>query len=110
MGFQDLFPVSPQLRGPAAESRAGSSDLPRGMSSFPLEPRRRPEGDKSEKLRVPDASNEMLSMGFTANLRDRRSFRCLNVLDDFNREAPGIEVDFSLPSERAIRALERVIE
>lgn len=44
------------------------------------------------------------------NLRERRSFRCLNVLDDFNREALRIEVNFSLPSERVIRALEQVIE
>jgi putative transposase len=34
----------------------------------------------------------------------------LNVIDDFNREALGIEVDFSLPSERLIRTLERIIE
>jgi hypothetical protein len=26
----------------------------------------------------------------------------LNVIDDFNREALGIEVDFSLPSERVM--------
>ena len=32
------------------------------------------------------------------------SIRTLNVIDDFNREALGIEVDFSLPSERVIRA------
>ena len=29
---------------------------------------------------------------------------------DFNREALGIEVDFSLPSERVIRSLEQIIE
>jgi putative transposase len=32
------------------------------------------------------------------------------VIDDFNREALGIEVDFSLPSERLIRTLDRIIE
>ena len=32
------------------------------------------------------------------------------MIDDFNREALGIEVDFSLPSERLIRTLERIIE
>jgi putative transposase len=31
------------------------------------------------------------------------------VIDDFNREALGIEVDFSLPSERVIRALDQII-
>jgi transposase InsO family protein len=33
----------------------------------------------------------------------------LNVIDDFNREALGIEVDFSLPAERVIRALDQII-
>ena len=31
-------------------------------------------------------------------LSDGRTFRALNVLDDFNREGLGIEVDFSLPA------------
>lgn len=30
-------------------------------------------------------------------------------MDAFNREALGIEVDFSLPSERVIRALTQII-
>ena len=32
------------------------------------------------------------------------------MIDDFNREALGIEVDFSLPAERVIRALNQIIE
>ncbi len=43
-------------------------------------------------------------------LADGRSFRTLNVLDDFNREGLGIEVDISLPALRVIRTLERIIE
>jgi len=43
-------------------------------------------------------------------LSNSRSFRLLNVIDDFNREALGIEVDFSLPSERLIRTLDQVIK
>ena len=43
-------------------------------------------------------------------LEDERSFRLLNIIDDFNREGLAIEVDFSLPSERVIRTLNRVIE
>jgi len=34
----------------------------------------------------------------------------LNVLDDFNREGLGIEIDFSPPAERVIRSLDRIIE
>lgn len=36
--------------------------------------------------------------------------RLFNVLDDFNREGVPIEVGFSLPVERVIRALEEIIE
>ena len=41
---------------------------------------------------------------------DGRAFRLLNVLDDFNPEGLGIEVDFSLPPERVIRSLNNIIE
>jgi len=43
-------------------------------------------------------------------LGDRRSIRTFNVLDDYNREGLGIEVDLALPSARVIRSLERIIE
>jgi hypothetical protein len=37
-----------------------------------------------------------------------RSIRLFNVIDDFNREAPGIDVYFSLPSERVTNRTLRV--
>ena len=43
-------------------------------------------------------------------LQDGRSYRLFNVIVNFNREALGIEADFSLPSERVIRSLEQIIE
>jgi transposase InsO family protein len=59
----------------------------------------------------PERPNEMWSMDFMADqLGDGRSFRTLNVLDDFNREGLAIEVDFSLPAARVVRTLERIIE
>jgi len=33
-----------------------------------------------------------------------------NIIDDYNREGLGIEVDLSLPSARVIRSLEQIIE
>jgi len=40
-----------------------------------------------------------------------RSYRLLNVIDDFNCEGLTIEADFSLPAiRRVIRALDQVIE
>lgn len=41
---------------------------------------------------------------------DGRSYRLFNVIDDFRREGLGIEVGFSLPALRVIRALEQIIE
>ena len=43
-------------------------------------------------------------------LADGRSIRTLNVLDDINREGLIIEADFSLPAERVMRSLNRIIE
>jgi putative transposase len=39
-----------------------------------------------------------------------RSFRLLNVVDDFNREGLGIEVDFSLPATRVTRMFDWIIK
>ena len=36
-------------------------------------------------------------------LNDGRSFRLFNVIDDYNREALTVEIDFSLPAQRVIR-------
>ena len=44
------------------------------------------------------------------SLSDGRSIRTFNVLDDYNREALGIEVDFSLLSARVFRSLDQIIE
>ena len=43
-------------------------------------------------------------------LDDGRSIRLLNVIDDHNREALGVEVDFSLPTQRVIRSLNNIIQ
>ena len=76
-----------------------------------IKPRKRLRRDQPDALAVPEAPNVSWSMDFMADrLDDGRAFRLLNVLDDFNREGLGIEVDFSLPAERVIRSLERIIE
>ncbi len=76
-----------------------------------IEPKQRMNRTNPEPLTVPDSNNEVWSMGFMHDqLNDGRTFRLFNVLDDFNREALGIEVDFSLPSERVIRSLEQIMQ
>ena len=68
-----------------------------------LKPRRRIKRDRPDELSEPFAINQVWSMDF---MGDQRRFRTFDVLDDYNREGLGIEVDFSLPSGRVIRSLE----
>ena len=76
-----------------------------------IKPRKRLNRAKPDALYVPEATNHVWSMDFMHDqLTDGRTVRLLNVIDDFNREGLGIEVDFSLPAERAVRALEQIIE
>lgn len=76
-----------------------------------IKPRRRIQRDRPDELSVPVAINQVWSIDFMSDsLIDGRKFRTFNVLDDYNREGLGIEVDFSLPGERIVRTLNRIIE
>lgn len=76
-----------------------------------IKPKKRIVREKPQPLAVPEAINQSWSMDFMHDqLADGRSFRLFNVIDDFNREALTIEVDFSLPAERVVRALDQVME
>ncbi len=76
-----------------------------------IKPKKRIKREKPEPLSVPKIINHTWSMDFMHDqLQNGRSVRILNVIDDFNREGLGIEIDFSLPSERVIRVLEQIIE
>ena len=76
-----------------------------------IKPRKRIVRTKPEPLKVPEAINECWSMDFMHDaLANGRSFRLLNVIDDFNREGLAIEADFSLSGERVVRTLNRIIE
>lgn len=75
-----------------------------------IKPRQRLQREKPESLAVPKSINQVWSMDFMHDqLADGRAFRLFNVLDDYNREGLTIEVDFSLPSARVIRALDQLI-
>lgn len=65
-----------------------------------IKPRKRLVREKPKPLAVPQAINQVWSMDFMHDkLEDGRNLRLFNVIDEFNREALGIEVDFSLPSD-----------
>lgn len=62
-----------------------------------------------QPLSVPAALNQNWSVDFMSDsLWDGRKFLTFNVLDDYNREALGIEVDLNLPAQRIIRVMERI--
>jgi putative transposase len=76
-----------------------------------IKPRKRLVREAPQPLAVPDEINQVWSMDFMHDqLADGRTFRLFNVIDDFNREALGIEVDFSLPTQRVIRSLNHIID
>jgi putative transposase len=76
-----------------------------------IKPKKRIVREHPDSLSVPEKINESWSMDFMHDqLADGRSVRLLNVNDDFNRESLAIEVDFSIPSQRVTRTLDRIIE
>lgn len=64
-----------------------------------------------QQLFQPENINQVWSIDFMHDsLWDGRTFRLLNVIDDYNRQILAIEADTSLPVLRLIRVLERLKE
>lgn len=62
-----------------------------------------------QALSQPTAPNQVWSIDFMHDtLWGGRTYRLLNVIDDYNRQLLSIEVDTSLPAMRVIRVLEQL--
>lgn len=62
-----------------------------------------------QALFQPSIPDQVWSIDFMHDsLWDGRTYRLLNILDDYNREVLAIEVDTSLPALRVIRVLEQL--
>jgi putative transposase len=73
-------------------------------------PKKRLPARTAQPLGVPGQANQTWSLDFMSDsLSNGRTFRTLNVIDDFNREALWIEVDTSLPAERVVRVLDTLL-
>jgi len=73
--------------------------------------RRRKRVTRADRLPLPRPSGrgERWSMDFMADtLADGRTFRTLNIVDDFTRECHVIEVARSLPGARVVRVLDQL--
>jgi len=73
-------------------------------------PKKRLPTRTAQTLALPEQRNQTWSLDFMSDaLSNGRTFRTLNVIDDFNREALWIEIDTSLPGERVVRVLEQLL-
>ena len=74
-------------------------------------PKKRLPARAAQTLAVPEQRNQTWSLDFMSDaLSNGRTFRTLNVIDDFNREALWIEVDTSLPAQRVVQVLEQLLD
>lgn len=76
-----------------------------------IKPKKRLPARNPTPLDDAEQPNDCWSLDFMSDsLTDGRSYRALNVIDDFNREGLAVEVDHSLPSARVVRVLDQVAE
>ena len=76
-----------------------------------IKPRSRIKRNKPEALSVPSDINQVWSMDFMSDsLKNGRSLRTFNVLDDYNRESLAIDVDLSEQLKKTVRGHMRMLQ
>lgn len=76
-----------------------------------IRPRRRLKRHAPEPLKEPIRPDQVWSLDFMHDqLSDGRSYRLLNVIDDYRREGLAIEAGLSLPALRVTRTLNQLLE
>lgn len=79
--------------------------------SLPSKPTKRVRSVKANPISVPEKKNQSWHMDFMSDaLVNGRKIRTFNVIDAFNRECVGIEIGFSMTSNRVTRILDQWIE
>lgn len=73
--------------------------------------RRRLPARVKQPLSIPEKPLKTWSLDFMSDvLTNKRKFRTLNIIDDFNRRAIAIEVAHSMPASKVTYLLERIIK
>src|SRR5262249_54880672 len=73
--------------------------------------RKRPAAAQRSVVSLPTKINERWSMDFMGDtLASGRTFRLLNIVDDFSRECLAIECATSIPGTRVVRVLDELVE
>ena len=73
-------------------------------------PKKRLPARVKSPLVIPSEPNTTWSIDFVSDrLQSGRTFRVLNIIDDCDRVAVGQEISMSMPAERVIKLLEKVI-
>lgn len=73
--------------------------------------KRRIENPEKKTLLQPIMPNLTWSLDFMQDtLESGRKFRTLNIIDDYNRQALAVEVDYSFPSSKVTEMVNRVIQ
>lgn len=76
-----------------------------------IKPKCRIQRERPSELTEPEHINDIWSLDFMHdNLSNGNSYRVLNVIDDYRREALAMEADVSLPAIRVVGALEQLLE
>ncbi len=79
--------------------------------SLRLRKRKRLPARQRAPLATPDAPNTCWSMDFVSDsFATGRRFRVLNIVDDYTKESPAMEVDTSLGGRRVAQVLDRLKE
>jgi len=109
LGFWKCFDIM-QLEGTAWNHKRVHRVYCALRLNIPRRTRRRIPQRIRYPLRAPRALNITWAMDFMLDtLYDGRRFRTLNVIDEANREALGIEIGVTLPSLRVIAVLEELV-
>ena len=92
------------------EPQTGVSNLQRARAQFAAQASQTTCTGEAGGIACATRCYQVWSMDFMHDqLEDGRTFRLLNVIADLSREAIGMEIDLSLPSERVIRELKQII-